>query len=97
MSGQRRLCRSRRAVQDLIEIWGHISADNPAATDAVLERIDGACSRLIDHPRLGPARDDIRPGFRYLIVGTYVALYRITDDGIEIVRIVHGRRNLLDM
>jgi toxin ParE1/3/4 len=79
MSGQRRLFRTHRARQDLIEIWEHVAADNPAAADALLDHIEKTCSQLIDHPRLGPARDDIRPGFRYLIVGDYVALYRIID------------------
>jgi toxin ParE1/3/4 len=97
MSGQRRLFRTRRARQDLIEIWEHVAADNPAAADALLDRIDDACSRLIDHPRLGPARDDIRPGLRYLVVGDYLVLYRIIDEGIEIVRVVHGRRDLFNL
>jgi plasmid stabilization system protein ParE len=34
--------------QDLIDIWGRVAADNPAAADALLDRIDEACSRLID-------------------------------------------------
>ena len=97
MSGQRRLFRTRRARQDLIEIRDHVAADNPAAADALLDRIDDACSRLNEHPRLGPARDDIRPGLRYLIVGDYVVLYRLLDDGVEIVRVVHGRRDLFNL
>jgi toxin ParE1/3/4 len=43
---------------------------------------------------MGPARDDIRPGQRYLVSGSYLLLYRILGDDIEIVRIVHGRRDL---
>jgi toxin ParE1/3/4 len=78
MSGQRRLFRTRRARRDLIEIWEQIAADNPAAADALLDRIDDACSRLIDHPRLGPARDDIRSGLRYVIVGDYVAFIALS-------------------
>ena len=86
MSGQHRLFRTRRARQDLIEIWEHGAAENPPAADALLDDIENACSRLIDHPRLVPARDDIRPGWRYLIVGDTVALHRIIDEGIDIVR-----------
>ncbi|TVS00306.1 MAG: type II toxin-antitoxin system RelE/ParE family toxin [Rhodospirillales bacterium] len=97
MSGRRRLFRTLRARQDLIEIWEHVTADNPAAADALLDRIDDACSRLIDHPRLGPARDDIRPGLRYRIVSDYVVLYRLIDDDVEIVRVVHGRRDLFHL
>ncbi len=87
MSGQRRLFRTRRARQDLIEIWEHGAAENPPAADALLDDIKNACSRLIDHPRLVPARDDIRPGLRYLIVGDTVALHRIIDEGIDIIRV----------
>ena len=48
-------------------------------------------------PRLGPPRDDIRPGLRYLIVGDYVVLYRLIDEDVEIVRVVHGRRDLFNL
>lgn len=97
MSRRRRLFRTRRARQDLIDIWGHIAADNPQAADAVLDRIDKGCLGLLDHPQLEPARDDIRPGLRYLIVGNYVILYRIVDDGVEIIRVVHRRRDLFHL
>ena len=60
----------------------------------MLDRLDEAASHLARDPQIGPARDDIRPGLRYLVSGSYLLLYRITDDGIEIVRAVHGRRDL---
>ena len=59
-------------------------------------RLDAAAEVLVAHPRIGPARDDIRPGLRYLISGSYLLLYRIVgEDEIEIVRVTHGRRDLL--
>ena len=97
MSRRRRLFRSRRARQDLIDIWDHIAADNPDAADVLLDRIDEGCLGLAEHPRLGPARDDIRPGLRYLIVGDYIILYRIVGEDVEIVRVVHGRRDLFNL
>jgi plasmid stabilization system protein ParE len=57
----RRLVRTRRARQDLVEIWQYIAADNPTAADALLDRIDESCRRLAEHPQLGPCRHDIRP------------------------------------
>ena len=48
-------------------------------------------------PSTRPSRDDIRPGLRYFIVGEYVILYRIIDAAVEIVRVVHGRRDLLGL
>ena len=43
------------------------------------------------------ARDDIRPGLRYWISGSYLLLYRITDGGVDIVRAVHARRDLFGL
>lgn len=84
---------TRAAREDLIGIWTHIAEDD-AAAGRVLDRLDEAASHLARNPQMGPARDDIRPGLRYLVSGSYLLLYRITDDGIEIVRAVHGRRDL---
>jgi toxin ParE1/3/4 len=36
----------------------------------------------------------IAPGIRHLIVGEYVTLYRMGEDAIEIVRVLHGRRDI---
>jgi toxin ParE1/3/4 len=88
------LRRTRRAEQDLIDIWLWIAADSPSAADRLLARIDSTCRRLAEHPRLGPARPDIAADARAFVVGRYLVLYRLTDNGIEIVRVVHGARDL---
>jgi len=85
---------TRQAREDLIEIWQHIAEDDPRAADRVLDQLDEAVSHLAAHPELGAARDDIRPGLRYLIRDSYLLLYRLTDVGAEIVRVVHARRDL---
>ena len=85
---------TRAARDDLIDIWVHIAEDDPTAADRVLDRLDEVASHLADNPQMGPARDDIRPGLRYLVSGSYLLLYRIVGDDIEIVRAVHGRRDL---
>jgi toxin ParE1/3/4 len=43
---------------------------------------------------MGATRDDIRPGLRMLISREYLVLYRVLDEEIEVVRVVHGRRDL---
>jgi len=93
----KRLVRSRRARLDLIDIWRFVAEDDPNAADRLLETIDAKCSLLRDHPFLGQAREDIRHGFRYLVIGEYLILYRVMEDCVEIVRIVHGKRDLLGL
>ena len=97
MSRKRRLFRTKRARDDLIGIWRHVGGDNIVAADALLDRLDERCFELLDHPELEPARDEIRPGLRHLLVGEYMILYRIVEGGVEIVRVIHGRRDLFNL
>ena len=88
---------TRQARADLIDIWLHIAADDPGAADRVLDRLELAAMSLTENPRIGPARDDIRPGLRYLVSDTCLILYRVVEDGLEIVRVLHGRRDLFGL
>lgn len=86
--------RTERADEVLIDIWAGIAADNPNAADRVLDAIEARWEQLARYPYSGMARDDISPNIRHLIVGNYLTLYRVTDDCIEIVRVLHGRRKI---
>jgi toxin ParE1/3/4 len=86
------ILRTDRADEDLIAIWLHIAQDSPAAADRALDAIQRRWQQLAQHPYSGIARDDIGPGIRHLVAGQYLTLYRVSGSGIEIVRILHGRR-----
>ena len=92
-----RLTRTFLAEEDLIDIWRTIAEDDPDAADRILDRIDIACLHLTEHPHMGPARPDLRPGLRYRPVGNYLVLYRVLADTLEIVRVIHGARHLPDL
>ena len=85
------------AEQDLQEIWLYIAQDNPRAADKLLDRIEAQCELLANHPHLGPGRDDIAKGLRYHPMANYLILYRVIPQGVEIVRVAHGARNILDL
>lgn len=87
---------SRRAEQELREIWGYIAGENPRAADRLLLRIDAKLQRLREFPELGPRRDEIRPGFRMLIEGNYLLLYEydMANDVVVLVTVVDSRRDL---
>ena len=89
--------RTARAEEDLIEIWNYIAQDSLAAADRVLDRIETVCERLADNPRMGPARPDLAQDLRYFVSGRYLVIYRETPGGVEIVRVVHGARQLPDL
>ena len=86
--------RSSRADEDLISIWLEIAKEDPAAADRVLDAIESRWRQLAHFPYSGIARDDVAPGIRHLVAGQYLTLYRVTEDAIEIIRIIHGRRRI---
>jgi toxin ParE1/3/4 len=92
-----RVVLTARARADLDDIWLHVALDNLAAADRLIDRIVARCQGLADHPHLGPARPEIAPEARALVIGDYLALYRVDGASAEIVRVVHGARQLRDL
>ena len=46
---------------------------------------------------MGRARPELRADLRSLPFGAYLILYRVVEDGVEIIRVVHAARNLDDL
>lgn len=86
-----------KAADDLLEIWLYIARDNVSAADKVLDSIDARCRMLAEFPEIGTLREDIGPSVRVLVVGNYLVLYRARDDRVDIVRVLHGARDLRDL
>jgi toxin ParE1/3/4 len=89
---------SQEARTDLSEIWGYYAkiAGRPKA-DEIAREISNACRLLEEHAFAGRARDEIRPGLRSIASRPYVIFYRVRGGVGEIVRVLHGRRDLEDM
>ena len=85
---------SERAEQDLVEIGDFIARDNPIAAAEFVARLEQRCSFWASHPLAGRARGELLPGLRSLAYGRYVIFYQAIEDGAEIVRVLHGARDL---
>ena len=85
---------SPSARRDLHSIFDHIAADNPRAALGFVERIEEACRRLAEFPELGALREDLATALRAFAVGNYAILYRPAKEGVDIVRVIHGARDL---
>jgi toxin ParE1/3/4 len=83
-----------RAEIDLLEIWRYIAQDSPANADRMLDRIRDALNRLAAIPFMGQARFDLAPGLRMFPVGNYLIFFRPIEDGIQVIRVLHGKRNI---
>ncbi len=84
------------AQRDLDDIWDYIAVNNPDAADRVLDKIDTLAHQLAKLPNLGTRCDELSEGLRQFPVRPfeYVLFYRPTDEGIRLIRILHGRRDL---
>lgn len=89
-----RIRRSPQAIRDVDEIWLTIARDDPGAATWMVGRIAAATARLADFPLSAPARPDIGPEVRSVVVGRYLVLYRVNEDCVEVVRVIHGAREI---
>lgn len=83
-----------RARSDLVEIWQYIADDSEARADAFVDMIDQKLIALAANPVMGRARDELADGLRSFAVGRYVIFYRPLAEGVEIVRVLHGSRDI---
>jgi len=83
-----------QAERDLVEIGHFIARDNPANAARFIDALQERCRLLASHPHLGRAREELGPELRSLSHGRYVIFYRAIEDGVVIIRFLHGARDL---
>ncbi len=83
-----------RALTDLAEIWSYIAADNVSAADAITDLIGDKVQALSRQPGMGRARPELAAELRSLAVGRYVIFYLPVSNGLDIVRVLHGARDI---
>lgn len=85
---------SPRASSDLIEIWSYIADDSAANADAFIDKIYETIELLARQPGSGRRREELAPGIQSFPVGRYIIFYRVVAGAIEIVRLLHGARDI---
>lgn len=87
-----RLRWSPAAADDLERIAAHIRQDSPEAARRVALTLFEGVGRLQRFP--GSGRPGRVAGTRELVFPSlpFLAVYRVTADAVEIVRILHGRQ-----
>jgi toxin ParE1/3/4 len=84
-----------KARRDLVDIWKYFAnAASAEVARGMLREFDRAAKRLMDYPFSGRPREDISPGLRSLLVRPHLIIYRAAGPTIEIVRVLHERRDV---
>ena len=88
---------SLEASRDLEEVKNYISQDNPDAAVRLILLIREKCALLAQQPGIGRDRSDILSRLRGFPVGNYVIFYQPANDGIAVVRVLHGARDIPEL
>ena len=80
------------ALQDRIDIWNYISAENPAAAIRIDELFSNAAERLATHPLIG--KSGLIPGTREVVIHeSYRLVYETEGEGVWLLALVHTARS----
>jgi plasmid stabilization system protein ParE len=90
-----------QATEDLDAIWWFIAQGNRDAADRVETEIVTTCRRLAKRPMIGTKRRDIASlPVRFWTVTkfpNYVIVYRPETAPLQVVAVIHGRRDLKEV
>ena len=89
-----RLFISNDADTDLESIADFIARDNSPAATKLIRRLIDRFKLLSSQPMSGEARNDLRTDLRCVTVGTYVIFFEPLSDGVRILRVIHGSRDI---
>jgi toxin ParE1/3/4 len=83
---------SPRARRDLDEIWREtVDRWGVAQAERYVRQIQASIELVAENPSIARTCDEIRAGYRRFPSGSHMLFLRLGPEGIEIVRILHGR------
>jgi toxin ParE1/3/4 len=79
----------------LVNLWLHLAHEaNPSLASNYLQEIGGELTRLALFPLSGRPRDELYPGLRSMPFDRLVLFYLPLPDGIDLLRVLAGARDL---
>jgi toxin ParE1/3/4 len=88
---------SPRAQADLEDIWEYTAANwNSKQAELYIRQLELSIKAVSLNPRLGRPCDEIKAGYRKYPAGSHILFYRLTEAGISIIRILHGRMDFIE-
>lgn len=83
------------AERDLREQWKYVARESSTdRANAFLNNTLNKLELLAERPSIARLRSDLQPDLRSYPVGQYIVFYLPLADGIEVVRVIHGRRDI---
>ena len=89
-----RVLTTPQAELDLVELWSYVAENSIDGADRLLNTIHETCQRLAEFPEMGRERNELVVYLRSFAVGKYVIFYQSIEDGCEVLRVLHGARDI---
>ena len=90
------------ARDDIAEIYQYIALDNRSAalrmTDKIMDKLD-SLAEFPERCRMVQDSALAKLGYRMLIIGNYIAFFKVFESEVLVYRVLHGKRdyhNLLE-
>jgi len=85
---------SPQAREDLFGIWFYIAEDNTLTANGFIDKLTKKYYWLIEFLETGVKRDEVTSNLQSFPVDRYKLYYKPTDKTLELVRVLHGSRNI---
>lgn len=85
---------SPEAVIDLLEIWLYIAENSPENADRFQDKLTEKAKILSESSEVGMDRPELGQNLKSFPVDRYLLYYRSVQTGIELVRVLHGSRDI---
>lgn len=83
------------AKRDINDIWDYIADDSIEAADRVIDALESAMIKLAKSPGIGHWREELADKrHRFLLVYSYLIVYRHEAKPLQIVRVLHAARDV---
>lgn len=82
------------AREDLRDIALKIAEHNPVRAFTYVDELDARAQRIGQFPHAAPPRPQWSDGVRIAVHGRYITVYRVCDEAVQVLRVVHGARDL---
>ena len=82
------------AEEDLRKIWAYVAEHNPEAANKLIKEITGKFAVLRDYPQMGREQFRLLVNLRSFVFKNYFIFYQPFDDGVEILRVLHGSQDI---
>lgn len=85
---------SDEALEDINSICEYIARQNAKAASRIFDAIRERCKTVASFPNIGKSYSWLAPNLRGFVVENYIIFYYPRKDGIDVVKVVSGYRDL---